>query len=359
VRNNLRLSFLLFKFRLFSRILFGVLCGFFFFNSVASGGEEISVLKIKSVSMVTSDQGLSQSSLSKNDEKRNQCVNLHNQDLRLGDLVLLEYPNQSVLSQIVMMKISSQDFSKLWLHHDEITQEDFTDFISQNLRELSLLDLKNTRVVFEIPEKLKFQKCNYINELYLYNLASIAVLGKCSQCRIESLSRIESMRFEERPKSARLVGKDYSQISFLDGNQKPLDQTPLDVMINVPLWVTKVPMKKGDIISHDKVQESVKTINLGKLNYIPQGNFEFDHYQLQWSLGSDHIVRIQDLKKVELVKTGQIVKGSIRGQFFEIQSSFVVKRSGSRDETVIVENPETKKNFSARVISSQEVEILD
>jgi flagella basal body P-ring formation protein FlgA len=70
-------------------------------------------------------------------------------------------------------------------------------------------------------------------------------------------------------------------------------------------------------------------------------------------------VRIQDLKKVELVKTGQIVKGSIRGQFFEIQSSFVVKRSGSRDETVIVENPETKKNFSARVISSQEVEILD
>lgn len=288
--------------------------------------------------------------------KAPKCLNFSGQDIRLGDLVLLHHQNQSILSHLIHLPVTLVKNSKPEV---QLGQEQLIEIVSEKLRQSQTLDIKKTRLVFEIEESLVFKDCLSINENYLYNLAAEAILPLCATCRIHDLSGLQKVQLTKRPSFATLVGKDKSQVRFNLVKEVPIYTNSHGVTVIAPVWVTQTPLVKGQVLDLDRLEKVTRTLSLGQLSYLPGVDFLLEGYQVKTSMPASHVLRINDLQKRQLIRSGQAVKSFIRGPMFEIESAVIAKQSGAKDEIIQVQNFETKKVFSAKILSTNEVEIIE
>jgi flagella basal body P-ring formation protein FlgA len=134
---------------------------------------------------------------------------------------------------------------------------------------------------------------------------------------------------------------------------------PHDISVLLPVLVTNSPIKKGQILEANQFEISRRVLSLGQLNYLVPVEFALSDFQSTTSLPPFHILKVTDLKKRDLVTIGQTLKAKWIGSLFEIESVVVAKKSGGKNDIITVQNVDTKKILSARVLSPGEVEIVE
>jgi len=287
----------------------------------------------------------------KNKEKR-LCLKIRESDVRLGDLVLLNHPIRSTMEALINHKVDLQEIEAL-----NFTTASFIEKITETFKSVGAVSLKNTRVVYQLSEVPQFSVCSLVNEYFLTNLASLIVSSSCSACQIRKISNLHHINLLNRPSSAVLSGRDNSQVTFI--GQKNENNFFHDITVEAPVLVTKVGVKKGQDLESSLFVKLSRQINLGQLNYLVPSDFKFDAYKASQALPAMQTLRLSDLQKKELVIAGQTVKGIIYGPMFEIETIVIAKRSGIKNETIPVQNIDTKRIFSGRITGSGEVEIIE
>lgn len=293
---------------------------------------------------------------SRSHAKKNQCLNVTHRDVRLGDLAVFFHHDKNVLESLINLNV------ELTLHDlDLIHNGGLVEVISRVLKSEKEYRLKNTLIVFELHDPSKFIDCDQVNENYLYNLAQATVLTKCGTCQVQNITNLEFIKFNFRPNNAVLSGRDEAQITFISDrfDRSKLTNIYHDVFISTHVWVTQGNLKKGQPLDSTLVAKQKKIVPMGMLNYLPPVDIDLSSYQSISSHSFGHVLKMMDLKKRDVVLSGQVLKGRIQGHLFEIESSVMAKRSGALGEVIPVQGLSNKKIFSGRIKSAEEVELLE
>lgn len=280
------------------------------------------------------------------------CVSSLQEDIRVGDIILVRSSNvdlQSEISHHIILKNDKKTQS--------FDQQEFIDKVNQIVRDRS--KKSPIKVEFDLAQTFQIKKCSSGSSLYAINLIQEAVTKKCAECAVSRVEIQDHQVVSENIVSARLVGRDQGQAQLLLKNNVTTDLGPLQVWVQVPIWTTSATIRRGEILNRENMSLVDTVIPLSQLNYQLQSHFDLNAFQAQTTLPANYALRIQDIKKAHLIKSGQTVKGVIKGQSFEIESTYLAKASGARHEIIQVTNPTTKKVLSARVLDAGQVEIVE
>lgn len=270
-------------------------------------------------------------------------------DVRLGDIFIIQTSDRQSLESLINMPVVGLD----------VGEHSRADLIAGFRRSISKLNISNSaRIQFDLPETVEIRNHNRVNTNYLINLAQVAVLTKCGECKIVRIDNLVSIELFERPRHAGLVGRDQSQVTFYTHQMQPLSWTGLEVIVDAPVWQADQYIRKGDLLSEVQVTVGTHEVRLGQVSFFPGVKVDLKNFEAGRTLTRGQSIRYQDLKKPTLVKQGQVVKAVLRGDLFTVDTVVTARQNGGLSDVIQVINPLTKRNMNARVISPEEVEVI-
>lgn len=267
-----------------------------------------------------------------------------------GDLVWGDFFYfYTTLSDQDLKKIREQAFTLNIENKINLTREELVN----EMRKIK--DFNKYVFIYEAPELVSFVKQPFRYDQYIKNLVQEKMRTHCVDCIIEKVYFGYSPLFKTRPEQVMWSDLNSNKIkifSNLSENQIHVGE----IFVKAPLYQIQSFVPKSESISQAKVVSIEKEIKLSQLNqYYRDGTFQ--SVEAIRPLSAGHWLLVRDLKKIILIKNGQTVRGLVRNNNFEIEMRLIAKNSGSLNDIIQVEY--NKKKLNARVLSEQEVEILE